>query len=63
MPKKPLAQVGAAAIRPKRILRPELNKSRQEKAKRPKTEEELAKERAIARNRKIAGLYHRKVGL
>lgn len=62
---KPPARVGAEAIRPKRILRPELNKSKQEKKEKPLTEEELAakaaKEKAIARNRKIAGLYHKRV--
>lgn len=68
--KKPAPLTGAEAIRPKRILRPELNPSRQERARQqqePRTEEEIAaeaaKKKATERARKVAGLYHKKVML
>lgn len=56
--------LGAQAIRPKRILKPDPPKPAEV---RPKTPEEIAeeeaKQRAIARSKKIASLYQRSVSL
>ena len=56
---KPLALVGAQAVHPKRILKPEPKKV---KAKTPEEKElEAAEQRALEHRAKIASLYRRKV--
>ena len=58
----PLPVLGAQAIRPKRILKPDAPKPEEVKPKTPEEiAEEKAKEVALARSRKIASLYQKTV--
>ena len=60
----PVPVLGAQAIQPKRILKPDPPKPTEVKPKTPEeVAEEKAKEEAIARSRKITSLYQKTVKL